>query len=109
MHDHAIRRVIQTTVGSRSFADVSCLLTLRPLRNFKLYCVAFLKTFVSFRIDGTVVHEYIRAILTPNETIPLGVIEPLNGSFQSIHLKPPGTNSFAAEAVPTDFAVIVRL
>jgi hypothetical protein len=109
MHDHAIRHAIRTTVGSGSFADVSCLLTLRSLRNFKLYRVAFLKTFVSFRIDGTVVHEYIRAIITSNETIPLGVIEPLDGSFQSIHLKPPGTNSFAAEAVPTDFAVIVRL
>jgi hypothetical protein len=54
-------------------------------------------------------YEDIGSIFTSDKSISLCVVEPLDGSFQSIHSETSGHELFAAEAVPTDFAVIVRL
>jgi hypothetical protein len=34
-------------------------------------------------------NEYVRSIITAKETVTLGIVEPLDGAFQSIHVRPP--------------------
>ena len=64
---------------------------LRPflsLNNLKLHLIALLQALVAFSGDGAVVDEYIRSIFAAEEAISLGVVEPLDGAFQSFHVRP---------------------
>ncbi len=70
----------------RSFYDVCRLRSFLTLSNLELYGIAFLKALISFRIDRAVMDEHIRAILPSNEAIALCIVEPLNRTFQTIHL-----------------------
>jgi hypothetical protein len=60
------------------------------LDDLELDFVAFLETFVALAADSAVMNKYIRAIVSADKTVAFRVIEPLDGSFQSIHLRPPG-------------------
>jgi hypothetical protein len=60
------------------------------LHNLKLDLVAFLQTLISLRSDGTVMYEYIGATFMADESVTLGVVKPLHGSFQTFQLSPLG-------------------
>ncbi len=61
--------------------------------NLKLYRVAFLKAFVSIRLDRAVMNEHVGTVFTADESEPFGIVEPLHGTFQSGHLQFLRTNS----------------
>ena len=78
-----------TTIGRlRSLAHVRCLRALLTFGDFELHLIAFLQALVSLGSDCAVVNKYVWPIRTSDEPVPLGVIEPLNGSFQAFHVPP---------------------
>ena len=58
---------------------------LLTLNNVELDLVAFFERFVSIQLDRRVVDEYIRPVFAPDESVALGVIEPLDLSFVLSH------------------------
>jgi hypothetical protein len=68
------------------FGDVAGLRALLALDDLEFDVVAFLQAFVAFRTDGTVVNENIGTVITSDETEPLGIIEPLDLTFNARHL-----------------------
>ena len=70
------------------FSYVRRLRSFLALGDFELHRVAFLQALISLRTNRAVVNENVWPIRAPNEPVPLGVIEPLNGSFQSFHVPP---------------------
>jgi len=85
----------QETVGRsshslslRSLGDVGGLRSFLAFADFEFDCVAFLQALVAFGGDGAVVDEDVRSIRAPDEAVTLGVIEPLDGSFQTFHVIP---------------------
>ncbi len=78
-----VRSSLSFTLGC--FHDVCGLRTLLALGDFELHLVPFLQALVALRTDRAVMYKNIRAICAPNEPVPLGVIEPLYGPFQSFH------------------------
>src|ERR1700723_1700692 len=71
-----------------SFGHVRRLRPFLPLGDFELHRIAFLQALVSLGTDRAVVDEDIRPIRPTDEAISLGVVEPLDGSFQSFHVPP---------------------
>jgi hypothetical protein len=71
-----------------SFDYVCSLRAFLTFGYFELHRVALLQTFVSLRVNCTVVHKDVGSIGAPDETIPLCIVEPLDGSFQSFHEAP---------------------
>ena len=65
-------------VSARCFRNVCCLRTLGPLNNFKFHGIAFLECSITIAGYGRIVHEHIRAIIAPYETVALGIIEPFH-------------------------------
>jgi hypothetical protein len=47
--------------------------------------IAFFERFVSIQLNCRVVNEYIRPIFTSDESVALGVVEPLNLTFVLSH------------------------
>jgi hypothetical protein len=68
---------------SASFLHVGSLRTLRSLHNFEIDGISFLQSTVPLANNGRIVNENIRAIVAPNESVPLGVIEPFHGATQA--------------------------
>jgi len=64
------------------FHHICGLRALLPINDLKFDWIAFLQTLVSFRNEGTVMHEHIGAIVTPDEAEAFCVVEPFYGSFQ---------------------------
>jgi len=62
--------------------------TLGTLGYFELNRVPFLQALVSFACDGAVVDKNICSVITSDESITLGIVEPLNGTFQTFHVRP---------------------
>src|ERR1700691_5319480 len=56
-----------------------------PFNNIELDLVAFFQRLVPIKLDCRVVDEYIRSVLTSDESVALGVVEPLNLSFVLSH------------------------
>jgi len=73
----------------RSFRHICGLRALLTFGDFELHLVSLLQAFIPLGTDRAVVNKYVWPIRAPNEPVPFGVIEPLYGSFQSIHEKPP--------------------
>src|SRR5665811_2405786 len=94
-----------TTVGPlrSSLGYVRCLRAFLALGDLELHRVAFLQALVSLRGNCAVVNKYVRSIRAPNEPVPFCVIEPLYGSFQTIHVPPAFRTSFIGgpKDVPT--------
>jgi hypothetical protein len=59
------------------------------LDDLELYRVAFLQGFESFTLDGRVMDEDIRSAVLADKPIPFAVVEPLNLTLKSCHLRPP--------------------
>src|SRR5580658_9321761 len=65
---------------------------LRPflsLHNLKFHLISLLQALVALGGDRAVVDEYVRSIVSPQETVSLRVVEPLDGAFQTFHVRPP--------------------
>ena len=58
----------------------------RPLDDVELYLVTFLQGFVAVQLNRAVVYEDIRTVVTAEESVPLGIIEPLHCTFELRHL-----------------------
>src|SRR5258708_28823684 len=72
--------------------DLGYIGRLRPLLSLddlKLHLVALLQAFVALGGDCAVVNENIRSIVAAEEAVTLGVVEPLDGAFQTFHVRPP--------------------
>ena len=83
----------------RDFGDVRSLWSFLAFSDLELDLIAFLKALISFRADRAVVHEHIWAICATDEPIAFGVIEPLDGSFQTFHEISPSCHVLGGEDV----------
>jgi hypothetical protein len=70
------------------FNHIGRLRALLTFSDFELHRVAFLQALVAFGCYGAVVNENIRPIRASDEAIAFGIIEPLDGPFQTIHVRP---------------------
>lgn len=68
------------------FGHIFCLGAFLPLDYFKFDVITFLKAFIPFRLDGAIVNKDIGTIITTDKPEALGVIEPLNFTFNSRHV-----------------------
>ena len=85
----------------RCLGDVGGLRAFLSLSNLELHLIALLKTLVAFRGDRAVVHEHVRAaVVASDKTVALGVIKPLDRTFQTFHVRPLGHVLLRCEAVP---------
>jgi len=60
--------------------DVLCLPAFRPFNYVKLYLLTFLEAAESTGLNGGEMYEDILTVLAADETVPLGVVEPLHCS-----------------------------
>ena len=73
-------------VGAVPVADNCIRLgTFLAFYDVELDFVAFFERFVSIQLYRRVVDEYIRPVITSDESVALGVVEPLNLSFVLSH------------------------
>jgi len=56
-----------------------------PFDDVELHIVAFFKRFVAVQLDCRIVDEYIRPVLASDESVALGVVEPLDLTFVLSH------------------------
>src|SRR5262245_20018299 len=63
------------------FLYLRCLQALRPLLDLELHLVALIQGFVTIADDRLEMDEHILAVLSRNEPVPLGSIEPLHGTL----------------------------
>ena len=73
---------------SGGLGNVCCLRSFLTLSDFELHRVTFLQAFVSLGSNCAVMNEYVWSIRASDEPVPFGVIEPLDGSFQTFHVPP---------------------
>jgi len=66
---------------SGALAYVGCLRPLLPFCDFELNLITLLQAFVTLECDGAVVNKNVGTICTPDESVALGVIEPLDRAF----------------------------
>ena len=62
---------------------------LLTLHDVEFHIVPFFQGFVAVQLDRRVMYEYIGSIIVPNESIALGIIEPLYFSFVLSHSRLP--------------------
>jgi hypothetical protein len=55
---------------------------LRPLHDFELDLISFLKRTISIAGYCGIMYKNVWAIIAPDEAIPFGIIEPLDSSLQ---------------------------
>jgi hypothetical protein len=65
--------------------DLIGLWAFASLDDVEFHFIAFFEGFVAVELDGAVVNEYIRSIITTQETITLRVVEPLHSAFVLCH------------------------
>ena len=76
----------------RCFANVRCLRTFLPLADFEFDCVPLLQALVALRGNGAVMHKDIRPGIATDEPVAFGIVEPLDRTFQTFHVRPPRQN-----------------
>jgi hypothetical protein len=89
--DRAPRKILGKTF-LLSLYHICSLWPFLTIDNLELDRVALLQAFVTLRNQGTVVYEYVRAIVTTDKAEALCIVEPFYGSFQFHFLFLPGTN-----------------
>jgi hypothetical protein len=62
-----------------------CLWAFLSLDNFELDVIALLEALISLRLDGTIVDEHIRAVISADKAEALRVVEPFHFAFNSRH------------------------
>ena len=63
--------------------------TLLTLDDVKLNIIALFQSFVPIQLNCRIVDEYVWPVFTPDESVALGVVEPLNLTFVLSHRLPP--------------------
>jgi hypothetical protein len=63
-----------------------CLRAFLSLHDFEFNIIALLEALVSLRLDGTIVDEHIRAVISADKAEALCVIEPFHFTFNSRHV-----------------------
>lgn len=76
-------------VNGLHFDNFTGLWTLLALDDFKLHLITFLQALVALGSDGAVVNEDIRSIVAADESEALGIVKPLDCSFNTRHLRLP--------------------
>lgn len=100
---------MRSSNSSRSFGNVGRLGTFLALGDFELDRVSFLQTFVAFGSDRTVVHKDVGSIVTTDESVAFGIVEPFDRTFQTFHVRPLRQASFSgasyreSRGLPSDF------
>jgi hypothetical protein len=59
------------------------------LNDVELHVIALFQSFVSIQLNCGVVNEYVWPVFTPDESVALGVVKPLDLSFVLSHRLPP--------------------
>jgi len=65
----------------REWNDPCCLQAFRSFFNREFHFLALFELAVTRHLDGGVVDKDVLAILTADEAVPLGGVEPLNSSY----------------------------
>jgi len=65
--------------------DRICLGTLLTLNDVELYVIALFQGFVAIQLNCGIVNEYIRSVVAADESVPLGVVKPLDLPFVLSH------------------------
>ena len=63
--------------------------TLLTLDDVKLHIIALFQSFVPIQLNCRVVDEYVWPVFTSDESVALGVVEPLDLTFVLSHRLPP--------------------
>jgi len=69
--------------------DCIGLWTLLTLYDVELYVIALFQSFVPVQLDCRIMNEYVRPVFTPDESVALGVVKPLDLTFVLSHRLPP--------------------
>lgn len=85
-----------------SLGDIRCLRAFLALHDFELDLITLLQTLVTFRRDGAVMNEHIGPIFAPDKSVSFRVVKPLDGAFQTFHVRTPQTCGFQYGACPLD-------
>src|ERR1039458_4876962 len=80
---------------SGALRNVCRLWPLLAVGDLELHRVAFLQALVALGGDRAVMHKNVGTIRAPDEPIPLCIIEPLYGAFQTFHVTPTFRTSFS--------------
>ena len=73
-------------LGCLLLCNVFCLRALLALDDFKLNVIALLQALITFRLDGAVVDEHVRAVVPANKAEALRVVKPFHFAFDSRHV-----------------------
>jgi hypothetical protein len=65
--------------------DCIGLWTLLTLNDVELHVIALFQSFVSIQLNCRVVDEYVWPVFTPDESVALGVVKPLDLTFVLSH------------------------
>ena len=74
--------------------------TFLALDDIEFDVIALFQSFVAVQLDCRVMYEYIRSVIAPDESIALGIIEPLYFPFVLSHWRLPSlrrNRSFASQ------------
>jgi hypothetical protein len=76
-----------SVVGGRVLQPGNCirLRTLLPLNDVELHVIALFQCLVTIQLNCRVVDENIRPVITSDESVALGVVEPLDFAFVLSH------------------------
>src|SRR6185503_4281695 len=73
---------------SLRLGNVRGLRSFLSLHDLEVHSIAFLKALVTLRANSAVVDEHVWPIVSADEAVTFGVIEPLHSTFQAIHVLP---------------------
>src|SRR5690349_5273534 len=90
-------------------SDVCRLRAFLSLGDLELYLVTLLQAFVALGRNRAVMNEHIRSILAADEPITFGVIEPLHGTFHTIHLRASKTGTLCHDACLPRLPILMRV
>jgi hypothetical protein len=91
-----------------SLRNVRSLGTFWSLGDLKFHLIPLLQALISFRCYCAVVHEDVSSIFAADKPVPLGIVEPLNRTFQTFHLRPLKARIFPVPGVPSDLCHSLR-
>ena len=66
-----------------------CLWPFLALNDVEFHFVAFFQGFIAVELNRRVMHENIWPVITSDESVALGIVEPLNLTFELSHRLPP--------------------
>src|SRR4051812_6503036 len=63
--------------------------TLLTLNDVELHVIALFQSFIAVQLDCRIVNEHVWSVFTPDESVALGVVKPLDLTFVLSHRLPP--------------------